>query len=80
VLATQGFLGEGLVRVKDSGTVGRNMNCENKLLAPWILKLVEIAVMGLDIVDDERAFLQFEPPQTEAPQVVDGAFPFCATC
>ncbi len=56
------------------------MNCENKLLAPWILKLVEIAVMGLDIVDDERAFLQFEPPQTEAPQVVDGAFPFCATC
>jgi hypothetical protein len=34
--------------------------------------------MGLGIVDDIRAFLHFEPPQTEAPQVVDGAFPFYA--
>jgi hypothetical protein len=37
---------------------------------------VEIVVMGLGIVDDKRAFLHFEPPQTEAPQVDDGAFPF----
>lgn len=88
MLATQGFLGEGLVRVKDSGTVGRtiwecdfwsfSINCENKLLVPTILKLVEIVVMDLGIVDNKRAFWHFEPPQTE--QVVDGAFPFYATC
>lgn len=36
--------------------------------------------MGLGIVDNKRAFLHFEPPQTEAWQVVDGAFPFYATC
>lgn len=36
--------------------------------------------MGLGIVDNERAFLHFKPPQTEAPQVVDRAFPFYGTC
>jgi hypothetical protein len=44
------------------------------------MKLAEIAVMGLGIVDVKRAFLHFEPAQTEAPQVVDGAFPFYAIC
>jgi hypothetical protein len=41
---------------------------------------VEIVVMGLGIVDNKRAFLHFEPPQTEVAQVVDGAFLFYATC